>query len=101
MDEIVGWFLLAGDKFRPKMNLIKLGFSYSTCLPFPKNKEVIQKFEATRDSIYIHQNEPHKACFQHDMNFGDFKDLPKRSAYDKVLWNEASSIAKNPEYDGY
>ena len=35
------------------------------------------------------------------MNFGDFKDLPKRTACNKVLSNKAFSIAKNPEYDGY
>ena len=26
-----------------------------------------------------------KACFQHDMSYGDFKDLTKRTASDKVL----------------
>ena len=42
-----------------------------------------------------------KACFQHDMAFEDFKDLPKRAAYDKVLCDKSFSIAKNPKYDGY
>ena len=35
------------------------------------------------------------------MAYGDFKDLAKRTAPDKVLKNEAFNIAKNPKYDGY
>ena len=42
-----------------------------------KNKEGIQKFKETGYSQYIYQNEPDKACFQHDMAYGDFKDLPR------------------------
>ena len=32
---------------------------------------------------------------------GGFKDLPRRTASDKVLHDKAFSIAKNPKYDGY
>ena len=35
------------------------------------------------------------------MAYGDFKDLAKRIALDKVLRNKAFNIAKNPRYDGY
>ena len=35
------------------------------------------------------------------MAYGDFKDLPKRTAADKVLKNKAFNIVKNPKYDGY
>ena len=35
------------------------------------------------------------------MAYGDFKDLAKRTASDKVLRDKAFNIAKNPEYDGY
>ena len=35
------------------------------------------------------------------MAYGDFKDLTKRIASDKVLRNKAFNIAKNPRYDGY
>ena len=35
------------------------------------------------------------------MTYGDFKDLAKRTASDKVLRNKAFNIAKNPKYDGY
>ena len=35
------------------------------------------------------------------MAFGDFKDLAKRTALDKVLRDKAFNIAKSPEYDEY
>ena len=35
------------------------------------------------------------------MAYGDFKDLPRRTASDKVSYNEALTIAKNPKYYGY
>ena len=35
------------------------------------------------------------------MAYGDFKDLARRTASDKVLRNKAFNIAKNPKYDGY
>ena len=34
------------------------------------------------------------------MAFGDFKDLSRRTAADKVLRNKAFNIAKDPKYDG-
>ena len=33
--------------------------------------------------------------------YGDFKDLNKRPAADKVLRDKAFNIVKNPKYDGY
>ena len=38
---------------------------------------------------------------QHDMAYGDFKDLAKRTAADKVLRNKAFEIASDQKYDGY
>ena len=35
------------------------------------------------------------------MAYGDFKDLPRRIASDKVLLDKAFNIAKNTKYDGY
>ena len=35
------------------------------------------------------------------MAYGDFKDLARRTASDKVLRDKAFDIAKNPKYDGY
>ena len=60
-----------------------------------KSKKGIQKYTETGDSRYIYQNELDKACFQHD------KNLPKRTASDKVLLDKALNVAKNPKYNGY
>ena len=35
------------------------------------------------------------------MSFGDFKDLKKRTAADKVLRDKTFNIARNPKSDGY
>ena len=35
------------------------------------------------------------------MAYGDFKDLERRSADDKVLRGKAFNIAKNPKYGKY
>ena len=35
------------------------------------------------------------------MAYGDFKDLPKRTAADKVLKDKAFKIASDQKYDGY
>ena len=55
----------------------------------------------TGDANYICRNELDKACFQHDMAYGDFKDLARRTQSDKVLKDKAFEIASNPKYDGY
>ena len=85
----------------PEMRLRQPGFTYSACGPFTKNKERIQKFKETGDANYIYKNELDKACFQHDMAYGDFKDLAKTTAADKVLRNKAFIIASDQNYDGY
>ena len=101
MKETINTFLLAGDKFMPEMHLKQPGFTYSSCEPFTKNKERTQKFKETGDTKYIYRNELDKACFQHDLAYGDFKDLARRTASDKVLRDKEFNIAKNPKYDGY
>ena len=35
------------------------------------------------------------------MGYGDFKDLNKRTAVDRVLRDKAFNIAKKSKYDGY
>ena len=101
MNEIVNNFLLAGDKFMSEMHLKQPGFTQKACGPFTKNKERIQKFKETGDTHYIYQNELDKAFFQHDIAYGDFKDLARRTASDKVLRDKALNIAKNSKYGGY
>ena len=85
----------------PGMHLKRPGFTYSACGPFTKNKERIQKFKETGDTSYIYKNELDKVCFQHDMAYGDFKGLARRTASDKILRDKAFNIAKNSKYDGY
>ena len=80
MNEIVNKFLLAGDTFMPEMHLKQPRFTYSACGPFTKNKERIQKFKETGDTIYIYKNELDKGCFQHDIAYGDSKSLKRRTA---------------------
>ena len=101
INEIVNKFLLAGNKFMPEMHLRQPQFVYSTCGRFTKNKERIQKLKKTGDTSYIYKNELDKACFQHDMTYGDFKDLAKRTAADKVLRDEAFKIGSDQKYDEY
>ena len=95
MNETVNKLLLAVDKSMPEMHLKQLWFTYSACEPFTKNKERIKKFKETGDTSYIYKNELDKACFQHDMAYGDFKDIKRRTASDKILKDKAFNIAKN------
>ena len=101
MNEIVNKFLFAGDQFMPEMHLQQTGFFYSASGPFTKNKETIQKFKEAGGTSYIYKNELDRACFQHDMAYGDFKDLAKRTASDKILRDKAFNIASDQKYDGY
>ena len=84
-----------------EMHLRQPGFTYSACGPFTKDKERIQKFKETGDTSCIYKNELDKACFQHDMAYGDYKDIKRRTTSDKILRDEAFNIAKNPKYDRY
>ena len=81
------------------MYLKQLGFTYSACGPFTRNKQRIKKFMQTGDTSYIYKNKLDKACFQHDMAYGKYKDLEKRTQSDKVLKGKAFEIANNPKYD--
>ena len=99
MNEIVNKFLLAGDKVMPDMYSKQPGFTYSAWGRFTKNKERIKRFKETGDTEYIYKNKLGKTCFQHDMAYGGFKDLAKRTASDKVLRNKAFN--NNPKYDGH
>ena len=85
----------------PEMHLKQPGFTYSACGLFTKNKGRIQKFQETVDTSNIYKNELDKACFQHDMAYGDSKDLAKRTTADKVLQDKAFKIASDQKYDGY
>ena len=70
-------------RLRQLVALDQSGFTYNASGPFTKNKDRIEKIKETGDSRYICQKKVDKACFQHDMANGDFKDLTRRTAPDK------------------
>ena len=100
MNEIINNFLLAGYKFMSEMRLRRSRFTYSAWGPFTKNKKRIQKFREQRDSRQIYLNKLNKMCFQHDIAYGDFKDLLRRIASDNALCDKTFYIVKDPKYDG-
>ena len=85
----------------PEIHLRQPQFTYSTCGPFTKHKQRIQKFKETGDTDYIYKNQLDKACFAHDAAYSDSKDLTKITIADKILKNKALNIAKDPKCDGY
>ena len=63
-----------------------------------KSKKEYKKFKKQEiQDIFIKKTL--KAYFQHDMAYGDFEDLPRRTGSDKMLRDKAFDIAKNPNYD--
>ena len=77
-----------------ELHLRQPGFTYSACGLFSKNKERIKEFKEIGYSRYIYQNEADKTCFHDDMAYGDFKDLPRRTAANKVLRGKALILQK-------
>ena len=86
MNNVINKFLLAGDKFMPKMHLRR---PQCACGQFTKHKQRIRKFNETGDTNYIYKNELNKTCFAHDAAYSYSKDLTKRTAADKILKNRA------------
>ena len=66
-----------------------------------QNKNTKIKKKKIEDLRYIYQNELDKACFQHNMAYDAYKDLPVRTTSDKLLCNKASVVASDLNYDGY
>ena len=60
----------------------------------------MHRFKETGYSKYIYQNELDKVCFQHDMVYGYFQDLHRRTASDKILQDQGLNTAQNPKDDG-
>ena len=52
----------------------------------------------TEITDFIYKNELYKACFQHDMTYGQAKDLFRRTQSNKVLKDKAFKIASDPKY---
>ena len=103
MNEIVNRFLLAGDKSMSELHLKQIGFTYSACGPFTRNKERImqtgKKFMQTGNTDFIYRNVLDKAY--HDMVYGKSKDLAKRTQSDRILRDKVFKIASDPKYNGY
>ena len=78
----------------PEMHLKLPEFTYSAYGPFTKNKERIERLLKTGNIDFIYKNELDKACFQHYMAYGNFKNLERRTASDKVLRDKAFKIGK-------
>ena len=83
------------------MQLRQPWFAYSVFVHLLRIKKEQKKIKETEESRYIYQNELGKACFQHDLVYGDFKDLNRRTFADKILLDKAFNITKEPKYDGY
>ena len=93
MNEIVNKVLLTVDKFMPQIHLKQPGITYSACGPFTKKqREEFKKLK--KQEIQALFTKMNLAFFQHDMAYGDFKDLTRRAASDKVLRNKAFNVAK-------
>ena len=85
----------------PEMHLKQPSFTYSTCGPFTKIKERMEKFMQTGNINFIYKNELDKVCFQHDMAYGLTKNLVERTQSDNILKDKVFKIAIDPNYDGY
>ena len=85
----------------PKSHLRQPRLTYSAYGSLTKNKERIKELKESDNSRYIYQNELDKACFQHNMAYGDFKDLPRRTGAYKVLQDKAFNFSEYFKYDGY
>ena len=81
MHQKVNKLLLVRDIFMHEVHSRQPGFTCSTCKLFNKHKKRIEKFTEMVDSQYFYQNELDKPCFQDDMAYGEFKDLPLKNGF--------------------
>ena len=84
----------------PEMHLEQMDLFIVLVDPLQKQRKN-SKIKKARDKNYIYKNELDEAYFQHDMAYGDFKDLARRTTFDKILRGKSFNISKNPKYDGY
>ena len=80
---------------------INLCLKWSILEHLQKTKKEYKNLKNPGDSRYIYQNKLDKPCFQHDMTYGDFKDLTRITASDKILCDKAFNFFKNIKYDEY
>ena len=60
---------MTGYKLKPEFHLKQLGFTYSTCGPFTKHLEKIQKFREKGNLKHSYRNELDTFCFAHDTTY--------------------------------
>ena len=100
MNKIINKFILTGDKYMTELYLKQLGFTYSSCGPFTKHCERIQKFRETSNLKQLYRNELYKAYFAHDAAYSDSKDLAKKTISDRILKDRPYENARNHGYNG-
>ena len=64
------------------------------CTIYYKQRKNSQRFKETGETKWVYKNELDKAWFLHDMAYGDFKDLARKTALDKILRDKAFNIYK-------
>ena len=64
------------------------------------NKKNNPTFMQSAYTNYICKNDLEKAYFQHDMTYGKYRALAKKTESDKFLRVKAFKIASNSNYDG-
>ena len=59
---------------------------------YKKQRTNLKKFNGADDFRHILRKELDEASFQHDMAYGNFQDLPRRTDSDKVFRNKALKL---------
>ena len=84
-----------------RLHLRQSGFNYSSCRPFTKPCERIQKFREIGNLKRLYRIELDKVCFAHNAIYSDSNDLVNKTVSDKILKEKALEISRDPKYDGY
>ena len=64
-----------------------------------KTKKEYKNYKKTDHSRYICQNELNNTCFQYDIAYRYFHDLPRKTTSDKEIHNKPLDIPKNLKYN--
>ena len=59
-------------------------FTYSAYGLFTKSKKRIEKFMKTGNTNYFCKNDLDRACFQHDIVYGKYKDLTELKEQNQI-----------------
>ena len=85
-----------------EMHLRQSWLTYSACeTSTKKTKKELKNLNIQGIHNIFIKTKLDKTCFQHDMGYGDFKDLTRRKASDNILCDITFNIAKNSKYDEY